>query len=250
MQQTWNPDLYAENARFVSDLGMAVVEWMAPKPGERILDLGCGDGTLTAKIASFGCQVVGIDSSREFVEAAKSKGVDARLMDAYDMRFDSEFDGVFSNATLHWIKRPDQVIDGVWRALKPEGRFVGEFGGHGNIATIEDALHAALARRGIDANAMNPWYYPTAEEYQGRLEKRGFQVGAISLFPRPTPLPTDIRGWLRTFALSFLSALPDSERDAFTNEVVEKLQPYLCDASGKWTADYVRLRFLAVKPAQ
>ena len=249
MAQTWNTQTYHENARFVSDLGMAVVEWLAPQPGDRILDLGCGDGVLTLKLRDLGCDVVGVDSSPEFIESARSLGLDARLLDGQELPFDREFDAVFSNAALHWIKQPDCVIDGVWRALKPGGRFVGEFGGDGNVGAIVNALDRALANRGIDAKALHPWYFPTVEEYRTRLESKGFQVHKIALIPRPTPLPTDIRGWLQTFANPFLAVLPREERETFLDEVVALLEPTLRDESGQWAADYVRLRFAASKPA-
>ena len=248
MAQTWNTQTYHENARFVSDLGMAVVEWLAPQPGDRILDLGCGDGVLTLKLRDLGCDVVGVDSSPEFIESARSLGLDARLLDGQELPFDREFDAVFSNAALHWMKQPDRVIEGVWRALKPGGRFVGEFGGDGNVGAIVDALHHALADRGIDAKLLHPWYFPTVEEYRTRLELRGFQVNKIALIPRPTPLPTDIRGWLQTFANPFLVALPSTEREAFLEEVVTRLELTLQNESGQWAADYVRLRFAASKP--
>ena len=228
---------------------MAVVEWLAPQPGDRILDLGCGDGVLTLKLRDLGCDVVGVDSSPEFIDSARSLGLDARLLDGQELPFEGEFDAVFSNAALHWMKQPDRVIDGVWRALKPGGGFVGEFGGDGNVGAIVDALHRALADRNIDANSLHPWYFPTVEEYQTRLESRGFQVNKIALIPRPTPLPTDIRGWLQTFANPFLAVLPSGEREALLDEVVTRLEPTLQDESGQWIADYVRLRFAAEKLA-
>jgi len=157
------------------------------------------------------------------------------------------FDAVFSNAALHWMKRADDVIGGVWRALRPGGRFVAECGGHRCVATIVRALEQALARRGIDAAPVNPWYFPTVEDYASRLEARGFAVRTIALFPRPTPLPGNVTGWLETFAESFASALPAAERRPFLEEVQELLRPDLCDAEGRWTADYVRLRFAADK---
>ena len=225
-----------------------MVELLAPRRGERILDLGCGDGVLTEKLVALGCTVVGVDASENFIEAARSRGLDVRRMDGEHLTFDSEFDAVFSNAALHWMKRADAVIDGVWRALKPGGRFVAEMGGHGCVATIVVALNAALARRGIDGNHLNPWYFPTVEDYRRRLEARGFQVTWIALIPRPTPLPGDVTGWLETFALNFSSALTVEDRPRFLSEVKETLRSQLCDAAGNWTADYVRLRFAALKP--
>ncbi|PYV08802.1 MAG: SAM-dependent methyltransferase [Acidobacteria bacterium] len=247
--QTWDPERYARNARFVSDLGAAVLELLAARPGERVLDLGCGDGVLTERLVALGCRVVGVDSSRAQVEAARGRGIDARLMDCQRLEFQEEFDAVFSNAAMHWMKRPDDVITGVWRALRPAGRFVAEFGGHGCVATIHAALLEALRRRGRDAARLDPWYFPTAEEYGALLQARGFRIHSIALFPRPTPLPGDVTAWLETFAESFTAALDAAERPAFLEEVREALRPRLCDPEGKWTADYVRLRFAAEKPA-
>src|SRR5581483_931170 len=149
--QEWNSVRYAQNARFVSDLGAYVLELLSPRAEERFLDLGCGDGVLTRKIASSGARVVGVDGSPDMVTAALKNGIDARLVDAYQLGFEAEFDAVFSNAALHWMKRdPDLVIDGVRRALKPEGRFVAEFGGHGCVAAVCVALFASLEKYGVE----------------------------------------------------------------------------------------------------
>ncbi len=247
MTQRWDPAGYARNARFVAELGLPVVELLAPRPGERILDLGCGDGALTEKLVALGCQVIGADASPEQVAAARARGLDARVVDAGALPFHADFDAVFSNAALHWMPDQEAVITGVWRALVPGGRFVAEFGGHGDIAHIRAALYAVLERRGIDPRPLDPWYFPTAEEYQGRLERQGFQVGSIALFPRPTALPGDIIPWLETFAGSFLAPVPAPARPALLAELRQALQPALCDAAGHWTADYVRLRFAARK---
>lgn len=243
--QTWNPERYARNARFVSDLGAPVVELLAPRPGERILDLGCGDGALTAKLAEMGCDVIGGDASAAQVEAARKLGVEAYVMDGEHLAFDHEFEAVFSNAALHWMRNPDKVIAGVRRALKSNGRFVAEFGGYGCVAKIKKALVDALNRRGIDGEAASPWFFPTVEDYSQRLTTGGFAVPYIALIPRPTPLPGDVTGWLETFAENFTSPLPAADRPAFLAEVQDALRPQLCDAEGKWTADYVRLRFSA-----
>jgi SAM-dependent methyltransferase len=245
--QTWDPERYARNARFVADLGAPVMELLAPSAGERILDLGCGDGVLTAKLAAMGCAVVGVDGSAAQVEAARKLGLDARVMDGEKLSFDNEFNAVFSNAALHWMRNPDTVIAGVWRALRPGGRFVAEFGGHGCVAKIRKALVNALNSRGIDGEAADSWYFPTVEEYTAELKTGGFAINYIALIPRPTPLPGDVTGWLETFAESFTACLAPTERPAYVEEVREALRPLLCDAEGKWTADYVRLRFAAMK---
>jgi SAM-dependent methyltransferase len=222
---------------------------LAPRAGERILDLGCGDGALTAKLLEMGCEVTGVDASPAQVEAARKLGVEARVMDGEHLAFESEFDAVFSNAALHWMRNPDKVIAGVHRALKPSGRFVAECGGHGCVAKIKKALVEALHRRGIDGEARNPWFFPTVEDYSQRLADAGFTSSYIALIPRPTPLPGDVTGWLETFAESFITALPVHDRPAYITEVREALRPALCDREGKWTADYVRLRFSAKKCA-
>ena len=243
--QSWNPDRYAKNARFVADLGAPLVDLLAPKRDETILDLGCGDGILTLKLSQLDCRVVGVDSSPKLIAAARRLGLDVRLADGEKLEFSAEFDAVFTNAALHWMKRADDVIAGVRAALKPGGRFVGEFGGQGCVRTIRTALVAALERRGIDGESRVPWYFPTPGDYATRLERAGFRVDSIALFPRPTPLPGDVTGWLETFGESFTSALQPESRRAYLEEVRAALEPQLRDAGGTWIADYVRLRFMA-----
>jgi trans-aconitate methyltransferase len=224
---------------------MPVVELLAAQPGERILDLGCGDGALTAKLVAMGCEVVGVDASEAQIRGARAMGLDARVMNGEQLTFNNEFDAVFSNAALHWMRRADDVMAGVRRALRPHGRFVAEMGGHRCVEKIRIALVDALNRRGLDGAGAVPWYFPTVEEYSERLIKGGFTIKYIALIPRPTPLPGDVSGWLETFAENFISKLSPADRPAFVEEVREVLRPQLCDSSGKWTADYTRLRFAA-----
>jgi SAM-dependent methyltransferase len=234
----------------VPALGAPVLELLAPQPGERVLDLGCGDGVLTEKLVAVGAEVVGVDASPEQIAAAVAKGVDARIMAGQELTFEGEFDAVFSNAALHWMRPPEPVIDGAWRALKPGGRFVAEFGGAGNVVKITDALVAAVDRRGHDGRAIFPWYFPTPDDYRAKLGAVGFQVDEMEHFPRPTPLPGNIDGWLETFAGDFLAVIPVAEYPAVVEEVREDLRPKLTDGEGNWSADYVRLRFKATKPAE
>jgi trans-aconitate methyltransferase len=238
--------MYGRNARFVSELGAPVLELLAPQAGERVLDLGCGDGVLTMKLRECGCTVIGVDASAEMVRAAQSLGLDARTMDGRSLEFSEEFDAVFSNAALHWMTEPARVIDGVWRALRPGGRFVGELGGHGNVATLIEALEAEMRSRGAWVDC--PWYFPRPEAYQASLEARGFEVRSIELFPRPTRLPGDVGGWLETFAGPYTTVLPEGDRRTFVAAIVERLRGTLRAADGNWYADYVRLRFSATKP--
>lgn len=243
--QEWSAEGYARNARFVAELGEPVVDWLDPRPSERVLDVGCGDGALTASIVSRGAEVVGADSSPALVAAARARGIDARVIDAYALPFDGEFDAAFSNAALHWMREPDLVLAGVRRALRSRGRFVGEMGAQGNVAAISTAILAVLAAHGIDGASRWPWYFPTPAEYSERLETHGFVVTRMALIPRPTPLPTGMRGWLDTFANPFLAGVADEERSAMLEEMTALLAPSLRGRAGSWTADYVRLRFAA-----
>lgn len=247
--QSWSAAGYAANAHFVPALAQPVLDLLQPQPGERILDLGCGDGILTEKLVALGVKVVGVDNSPDMLAAARLRGIDARMMDARLLTFENEFDAVFSNAALHWLKDdPDAPVVGAFRALVPGGRFVGELGGHGCVSAITVALMVALERRGIpDATSWIPWYFPTVDEYETRLRRAGFVPQSVQLIPRPTPLPTGMRGWLETFANPFCAALARSERDDFLDEVTSLLKPVLCDSQGRWTADYMRLRFAAIK---
>ena len=243
--QTWDAKGYARNARFVADLAGEVVAWLAPQPGERILDVGCGDGALTAKLAAMGCSVVGIDPSQSMVDAAKALGVDARVADVRQLAFDGVFDAVFSNAVLHWVREPEAAARCMRKALKPGGRLAAEFGGHGNVAAVATALRAAAKLHGGDPGLTAPWFYPTPEHYSAILTAAGFKVERIGLFPRPTPLPTGIEGWLETMRKPFFDQFSGAKRAEVLLDVVELLRPSLCDEKGRWTADYVRLRVLA-----
>lgn len=241
----WSAAHYRDNAGFVPELGNPVLELLAPKPGERILDLGCGDGVLTERLKASGAEVIGVDASPELLASARAKGLDVLVMDGQSLGFSVAFDGVFSNAALHWMRRPRDVLAGVVGALKPGGRFVGEFGGHGNVAAVRVAINAVLDRFGIDGSGLNPWYFPTAEAYRALLAESGFAVDFMRLMPRPTPLPTDVRGWLRTFAGAFLNRLAHGDREAAMSQVQDLLRPVLCDEQANWVLDYVRIRFAA-----
>ncbi len=245
--QHWNAESYARNAAFVPAFGAGVVDLLAPRPGERILDVGCGDGALTARLVDAGARVVGIDAAPEFVAATRARGIDARLVDARALDFHGEFDAAFSNAALHWMPEPGRVLEGVSRALVPGGRFVGEMGGKGNVASIVAAISEAVERHGVDAAARNPWFFPTAEAYTKLLNDAGFTVDKIALFERPTPLPTGMRNWLETFANPFFDGIEQVDRAALLDEVTERLAADHRDADGNWVAGYVRLRFAAHK---
>lgn len=243
--QEWNAARYRSQCAFVADLGAPLLDLLAPKPGEKILDLGCGDGRLTARIAAAGANVLGADSSPDMVAATSALGLQARLLDGQAMDFCQEYDAVFSNAALQWMKNANAVIAGVRAALKPGGRFVGELGGFGNVSAIRAALHDALEIRGFDAAARSPWFFPSHNEYRARLEAHGFTVHLCELIPRPTMLPHGLRSWIVNFCDSFLVDFDEIKKQTLTAEIESRLGPILRDEQGRWWADYVRLRFSA-----
>lgn len=249
-QHNFDPTEYAAHAAFVPALGAAVLGLLAPKPGERILDLGCGDGVLTLKLVEAGASVLGTDADPAMVAAARAKGLDAEVMDGQRLSFEGGFDAVFSNAALHWMPDTAAVFAGVYRALKPGGRFVAECGGFGNIAAIRAGLRGVLKARGYAVPDHEDQVYMTAPQARAALEAAGFAVRSCDIIPRQTPLASGLAAWLTTFRTGFLDALEvaDSDRQAVIDETVALLRPILCDADGNWMADYVRLRFAATKP--
>lgn len=249
---TWDAKLYDEKHAFVWEKAKGVVELLAAKPGERILDIGCGTGHLTAEIAATGAIVTGMDRSPEMIAEAKAKHpkLEFEVRDARELSFDRQFDAVFSNAALHWILEPEKVIRGIAKALRPGGRFVAEFGGKGNIERFMAAIARAFAEFGTSSyRDANPWYYPSIAEYAGLLEKHGLQVREASLFARPTRLEDGEKGvetWLHMFAESFLSPVPAERREQFAREVEKYARPELFK-NGSWELDYRRLRIAAFK---
>ncbi len=248
MTQTWDPQAYERNGAFVHGLAGGVLELLDAQKGEYILDLGCGDGQLTQRIAATGAHVLGVDASADMVEAARARGIEAERANAELLPFhDGTFDAVFSNAALHWVRNQDSMLAQVHRVLRAGGRFVAEMGGHGNIAAIHVALRAVLGRHGYGDREDGVNYYPTAESYTERLKRHGFRVEHIAIIPRPTKLAeSGITGWLRTFRRGVLDGLPADVREAVVKETAALLAPALQDEAGNWIADYVRLRFVAV----
>lgn len=247
LPQSWDPILYDANARFVSAMTEEVLALLDPHPNQHILDLGCGDGFLTKQITTTGASVIGVDSSSAMVKTAQKRGLDARIMSAYALPFVEEFDSVFSNAALHWMLQPDLVLSKVRQSLRMDGFFTAEFGGAGNVAAITSALTKILPTYDRKFEVCNPWYFPTAEEYTDKLVKHNFEVQSIKLIPRPTKITGTIINWLENFAVSFVQDLDFPKRHEIFTAVRDEIEEDLCDNTGSWHVDYVRLRFRAIK---
>ena len=243
----WDAARYQDQHSFVWRYGAELLELLAPQPGERILDLGCGTGQLTAEIAQRGARVTGLDNSEEMLAQARRNYPELAFVsgDAASFAFPEPFDAVFSNAVLHWVKNADGAIAAIARALRPGGRFVAEFGGKGNTAAVLPALCTVL---GPGAEQRLPWYYPSIGEYAPILERHGLEVRQAALFDRPTPLEGEngLEQWLRMFGQWFLGQLSPPHADAIIQELVEILRPSLYQ-HGIWTVDYRRLRCVAVR---
>ena len=251
-QNHWDAQLYDHKHSFVSKFGTDLVELLSPKPGEYILDLGCGTGHLTNKIASCGAEVIGIDSALTMIEQARNHypQLQFEVADATTLEVIEQFNAVFSNAVLHWIKQPEKVVAGIYRALKPGGRFVAEFGGKGNVKAIVTAIYKVMQGVGYPIDeAVNPWYFPSIGEYGTLLEQQGFELSFATLFERPTPLDDGEKGiqnWIRMFANSFFKAIPAEQQTDILAEIENQLRPLLYRDS-TWFADYKRIRVMAIK---
>ena len=250
-KQPWDAALYDGKHAFVWRHGASVVELLAPRPGERILDLGCGTGHLTATLAQAGAAVVGLDPSPAMLDQARSAYPHVEFVqgDARDFRFAEPFDAVFSNAVLHWVRPPEAVARCVRDALRPGGRFIAEFGGRGNVRAVVAALGAAAGQLGLRLEGP-AWYFPGVGEYAALLEAAGLEVTFAALFDRPTPLEGEggLRDWVAMFARGVLDAVPAGRREEFLRAVETAARPTLY-RDGTWTADYRRLRVVAVRAA-
>ena len=238
----WDAADYAKVGAFVAELGGAALDLLDPKPGERILDVGCGEGTLTKKIIERGATVLGVDNSPEMIAAARAKGVDAVQLAAEDMQFFAEFDAAFSNATLHWVLQKEQAARAIFRALKPGGRFAGEMGGEGNIQRLREALDEELVIRGYVPPSESSNWYPSPTDFAAVYEAGGFRDLDARLIERPTPLEHGVDQWVTTFRRGWLdrAGVPEAERPDIAAAVADKFASNV--------ADYVRLRFIMRKP--
>ncbi|HWP07733.1 MAG TPA: methyltransferase domain-containing protein [Polyangiaceae bacterium] len=251
----WDPKGYEDRARFVREGGVPLVELLAPRAGERILDLGCGNGKLTEVLAASGASVLGVDASPEMLAEARATypALEFALERGEALPYDAEFDAIFSNATLHWMPRANDVALGMARALRPGGRLVAELGGFENVATVRAAVGAGFQALGRGETTWNPWYFPTLGEYAAVLEAAGFRVRSARWFERPSPMPdrhgrSGIADWLSIFASELCEKLTEEERPRFF-EAVEAFARARLYRDGIWWIDYVRLRVEATLPA-
>lgn len=246
----WDPLSYQANAAFVPALGAPVLALLAPRPGERILDLGCGDGALTVRLVEAGADVLGVDASADMVEAARARGLDAEVASGEALEFGATFDAIFSNAALHWMLDAAAVARGVFAALKPGGRFVGEMGGAGNVIKLRAAIRAELEARGFPVPADDPQWYPTPEQFGAIYAAAGFIDIDARLIDRPTPLPQGPAAWFQTFRAGFMdtASAPDEAQEEIAEAAARRLSPDMLGEDGIWVADYVRLRFAMRKP--
>ena len=247
----WNASLYDNKHSFVSQYGNDLVEFLAPNAEERVLDLGCGTGDLTQRIHELNAIVTGVDQSANMIAEAKQKYpmIDFSVEDALHLHYRNEFDAVFSNATLHWIKEPEQVLRGIHQSLKAEGRFVAEFGGYGNVQHITDEIIYQLKRHDVAyREAQFPWYFPSVGEYTPLMEKAGFRVLFAQHFDRPTPLQGEdgLRNWIEMFGKTIFTDVADDVKESIITEVLHHLKGKLY-RDGTWIADYKRLRVIGVK---
>jgi trans-aconitate methyltransferase len=238
----WDAADYAKVGAFVAELGGAALDLLDPQPGERILDIGCGEGTLTKKIVGRGATVLGIDNSPEMIAAARSNGIDAVLLDVADMTFSAEFDAAFSNATLHWVLEKEQAARAIFRALKAGGRFAGEMGGEGNLEKLREALDEELIIRGFVPPVEASNWYASPDEFATIYETAGFREIDARLIERPTPIEHGVAAWVTTFRKGWLdrAQVPEEERAEIGAAVADRV--------GSNVADYVRLRFIMRKP--
>ncbi len=245
----WDTELYEAQHSFVWQMGRGLLETLAAKPGERILDVGCGTGHLTAEIAAPGATVIGLDSSPDMIGQARQNfppshhpGLSFMLADALAMQFENEFDAIFSNAAVHWMLDSEAVARALARALKPGGRLVIECGGKGNIATIETAITRVFGRMGVPLPPSRT-LFQSVSSFASILERNGLEVLTANLFHRPTLLAGDrgMEQWLNQFAAYYFETVPSEQRRKAVVDVVEELRPSLF-RDGEWRADYRRLR--------
>ncbi len=244
---TWDPEHYDAHGRFISRYGLELLDWLAARPGEHILDFGCGDGFITQEIAKTGAHVVGVDLDPNMVDATRARGLEAHIIDGAELSSGAQFDAVFSNSVLQWIKQPEPALEAIARALKPGGRFVVDVAGLGNLAAILVAMRAVSDELGGDPDLAFPFYAATTAEFTAVLQAKGFEITRSETSPRYTALPSDLWNWIGSIFHPFFSQFDEATNKVARSRVLQLLEPVLQDASGQWHIDHVRVRVEARK---
>lgn len=247
----WNANLYDQNHSFVSRYGNDLIELLEIKEGEKVLDLGCGTGDLAKKLCDIGGDVIGADKSQNMITQASMKYPEIKFVvrDVTDLGYKNEFDVVFSNAALHWVKQPKQALNCIYQSLRPSGRFVAEFGGKGNVQMITNEIINQINHSGNEFNSEQfPWYYPSIGEYTSLMEEAGFRVTFAEHFDRPTPLDGEngLRNWIEMFGIQLFEGIDESRTANILMKVEENLKETLYK-DGRWAADYKRIRVIGIK---
>ena len=247
----WNAQAYDGHHSFVSKYGHSLLDLLNPTEGESIVDLGCGTGDLAHKMAQAGAHVKGIDQSPSMINQAQEKYPDLsfQIMSATELPYQKEYDAIFSNAVLHWVKPPEEALSGIYQSLKTQGRFVAEFGGKGNVKQITDELFKQLKQSDVPSAHLHfPWYFPSIAEYTLLMEKVGFRVILAQHYDRPTPLEGEdgLKNWIMMFGRSLFEGMPESTRDAIISKTEESLKETMYQ-QGQWVADYKRIRVVGIK---
>jgi trans-aconitate methyltransferase len=250
-KDNWNATFYDENHSFVSNYGNNLIDLLEIRKGEKILDLGCGTGDLANRLCAMSGNVIGVDKSRNMISQASMKYPEIKfaVRDVTNLGYTNEFDVVFSNATLHWVKQPKQALNCIYQSLRPSGRFVAEFGGRGNVQMITNEIINQINQTGIEFNKEQfPWYYPSIGEYSSLMEEVGFRVTFAEHFDRPTPLDGDngLRNWIEMFGSQFFDGIDERSKDKIIMKIEEELKDTLYK-DGRWVADYKRIRVIGLK---
>ncbi|WP_207941231.1 hypothetical protein DOK78_001251 [Enterococcus sp. DIV2402] len=244
----WNALIYDTHHDFVAEYGKGLLELIPLNQEQRILDLGCGTGTLTKQLTNYG-NVLGVDGSASMIAQAKKRYPEVvfQVMDALQLPFENEWEVIFSNAVFHWINNHQQLLSSIYQALVPEGQLICEFGAYGNIQVIEESFQLALEKR--NCAYQSKFTFPKIADFAKLLENQGFIIDAIVDYDRPTVLSGGEQGlaiWGKQFFETELAVFSEVEQEQILTDFVETAHEKLWQESD-WIADYRRLRVVAHK---
>lgn len=262
-QYAWNPDDYSAHSQAQYQWTREIIEKTGLEGTESVLDIGCGDGKVTAMLASylpFG-EVTGIDSSAGMIALAQEKfppsdypRLSFQRMDAMNILFENRFDLAFSNAALHWVSNHTRVLSGVFRSLKEGGRLFFQMGGMGNardIMDIADAMIHSSPWKQYFKGFVSPYTFLSAEEYRVLLERAGFTRIRDELIPKDMAQDgkEGLSGWIRTTWLPYTERIPEHMRDRFISDMAGAyMKEYPPDSGGQVHVKMIRLEVKARKP--